>query len=129
MGKLLHAMKRRGVGYEDGLIRLRRAGSNFGRPLSSLHEGLWKDAFSKKWQSDFAFGEFARDICRAGWQLVIEKRPEEEAERRRWEQEIDKLGRDDLSPKSITATGDGGSFGPAAYPVGDCTGNWQASER
>jgi hypothetical protein len=105
LSAVLYAMKRLGVGYEEGLLRLRRRGNESGRPRRSWEESLWKEAFSKRWQSGSEFREVVRDFCLAGWQRMIETRPEEEAERQRRERELDKVRRDDFSAKSIRATG------------------------
>jgi hypothetical protein len=62
-GMHLHALKRQGAGYEEGLIEFRKAGINLDGPPPSWEGILWKEAFTKTWRSDLAFGYRARDMC------------------------------------------------------------------
>ena len=59
----MHALKRQGTGYEEGVIGFRKAGVDLDRgPFPSVGI-LWKEAFTKTWRSDMAFGYRARDMC------------------------------------------------------------------
>jgi hypothetical protein len=62
-GSTVHALRRQGTGYEEGVIGFRKAGVDLDRgPFPSVGI-LWKEAFTKTWRSDMAFGYRARDMC------------------------------------------------------------------
>jgi hypothetical protein len=87
-GGRLHALKRQGTGYEEGLIGFREARVDLDRGTFPSVAILWKEVFTQTWRGDLAFGYHARDMCLDRFQQLF-GRPQTEEDKRRMQKLID----------------------------------------